>query len=986
MAGTSDALAGPAGADAGVEAKDATEAGDQAAEPALEAPPPRARPRASAEAVADAQGEIDTGVAAERATIAARFASQRAEVEATTVGQEALAQATGAGSYARFLADVDQREQTGHAAFAGTRASLTVIATSQRALALVDAAQTVQRLRDDAVRQRQAVQQGASDQGQRMIDSGRAAGRRIVSSARSTITVVKTQAEGAVTTAEQIEDTGDREAVQRALRKVKNSTKDRLLDQCLDDHDRLVAVGTKNRDTLVAAAAKSTGGHSKEADELEAMILGTGARLAERCDAMLQTRLAAVDQLEREFTAQLRSVKANAIELLGLGGSAARRIRAQGRRQLAALNAREATSITQLERTGDAAHAQLATHEALPRRQAQGYAREAASQLREAREGSLAQADAAHAQEHAALAGSATRMSETLDAHRGRVVAQLDGGLTELSAGLGEASQGLQAQLATDRATALTLYTAATVQATGGAWGAIAQQLAGWRAKADDFDATVSARADEQVAKHASLAAALPARLEGVSKDVVRERHRSWLSKKLSGLWSAFGKFVKGLIIAVVLIGVAVAIGVALGVSVTVALAAAVVALAASAFVMALWHRGSELADAWGDWPWYKKVGGVGRLFMAAAGDVVGITGIVEGVFEEDFVTGRALSPEEASERFWIGAFSIVTLGLIHWFAKPGGAPAGEKPPLELGPGEKPPLELAPGEKPPVLELGPGEKPPVEPTTEKPPVEPTTEKPPVEPTTEKPPVEPTTEKPPVEPTTEKPPVEPTTEKPPVEPTTEKPPVDQVALEARLGKSALDNLAKELPLERVAELEQRLGAESLKSLSRDLGGREIAALEQQLGAEALQRLSRDLPGRMINDLAAEFQTAARVERVAELAKDPAHGNKITPKTIQEARVGLALEDQGILKPPIKRYPGEAAEFLDGDGQAWDVKGFFSGKGRGAFKLVDDIAKVGKELKLGENVIIDTTKMNAADIASLRAEVTSRGWDPRVKWYP
>jgi len=42
-------------------------------------------------------------------------------------------------------------------------------------------------------------------------------------------------------------------------------------------------------------------------------------------------------------------------------------------------------------------------------------------------------------------------------------------------------------------------------------------------------------------------------------------------------------------------------------------------------------------------------------------------------------------------------------------------------------------------------------------------------------------------------------------------------------------------------------------------------------------------------------------------------------------IKEARVGLDLEARGVLRPPITRYPGEAAEFLDGDKVPWDVKG-------------------------------------------------------------
>ena len=115
------------------------------------------------------------------------------------------------------------------------------------------------------------------------------------------------------------------------------------------------------------------------------------------------------------------------------------------------------------------------------------------------------------------------------------------------------------------------------------------------------------------------------------------------------------------------------AVGVALGLTATAALATAVIAFAAAAFVMALWTRGNDLVAAWGDWPWYRKVAGVFSVIVAAAGDVVGVTGVLEGIFEQDAVTGRQLSEEEATDRFWLGALSLVTAGLIHFFVRGSG-------------------------------------------------------------------------------------------------------------------------------------------------------------------------------------------------------------------------------------------------------------------------------------------------------------------------
>lgn len=59
------------------------------------------------------------------------------------------------------------------------------------------------------------------------------------------------------------------------------------------------------------------------------------------------------------------------------------------------------------------------------------------------------------------------------------------------------------------------------------------------------------------------------------------------------------------------------------------------------------------------------------------------------------------------------------------------------------------------------------------------------------------------------------------------------------------------------------------------------------------------------------------------------EDPAHSGSTRPIDIEkgqhEARVGLELEERGDLKN-ITRDATVKAEFIDGNGQAWDVKSF------------------------------------------------------------
>lgn len=128
---------------------------------------------------------------------------------------------------------------------------------------------------------------------------------------------------------------------------------------------------------------------------------------------------------------------------------------------------------------------------------------------------------------------------------------------------------------------------------------------------------------------------------------------------------------------------------------------------------------------------------------------------------------------------------------------------------------------------------------------------------------------------------------------------------------------------------------------------------------------------------------------RAQRLEELAKDPAHGGQISPKTLREAEVGLALEENGKLQGPISRDPtvNGGAEFIDATGQKWDVKGPWSETptGRGAFDLEKISINLEKEFSRGCNVIIDTAKMSSQHIDDLKRVIESSGNNGRVIWY-
>ena len=107
----------------------------------------------------------------------------------------------------------------------------------------------------------------------------------------------------------------------------------------------------------------------------------------------------------------------------------------------------------------------------------------------------------------------------------------------------------------------------------------------------------------------------------------------------------------------------------------------------------------------------------------------------------------------------------------------------------------------------------------------------------------------------------------------------------------------------------------------------------------------------------------------------------------PRDLQR-EVGTALEGTGVLPGPIRHDPTGAAEFIDGNGQDWDVKSFRSDfpANRGGFDLETDMGKVEKELRSQHNVIVDTGRMTETDVEALRAEVARRGLNDKVVFWP
>ena len=110
-----------------------------------------------------------------------------------------------------------------------------------------------------------------------------------------------------------------------------------------------------------------------------------------------------------------------------------------------------------------------------------------------------------------------------------------------------------------------------------------------------------------------------------------------------------------------------------------------------------------------------------------------------------------------------------------------------------------------------------------------------------------------------------------------------------------------------------------------------------------------------------------------QRIDDLARDPAQGGRITRGSRAEAEVGVGPEEDGQVQG-LRRSAHEGEEFLDKDGNAWDVKGFHCAKGR--FDLTSAMEKIADEMNHShENIMLDTRNLHPGDLAQLREAVES-----------
>lgn len=107
----------------------------------------------------------------------------------------------------------------------------------------------------------------------------------------------------------------------------------------------------------------------------------------------------------------------------------------------------------------------------------------------------------------------------------------------------------------------------------------------------------------------------------------------------------------------------------------------------------------------------------------------------------------------------------------------------------------------------------------------------------------------------------------------------------------------------------------------------------------------------------------------------LARDPARGNKVSEATIEEAAVALHALHSGVLDRPKRESTG-GSEFVDAQGQPWDVKSPFSppaNKPDWVFDAQHHVHVVHEEISGGERVLLNLSRCNDRDAAAVKEQL-------------
>jgi hypothetical protein len=901
-------------------------------------------------AVAEAAKQVLRTVEIEKAAFSEDVQAHRA---AALAYSESKAQAIAAKTTAKIqtiIALINGRKAELSAKFAETRTSIMAQVDSRKAAARADGSKALASLQKEVESKRKGAIDAAEETASQTEKTAQAEADRAINEGNGSIKRVNTTAaeEGKKygTTAE------GKAAAAQAIQQVAAGLLDKIRTNANDQ-------AKKARDT----AGKVAQGLRDSGKQLSTQLGGNTAQVEQtikqsadaavtRVDTIGKSHLESLKGFEAQALASLDKVRTQAVPGIQKAGDTARAGTLKiGHAVALETDAFKASALQQMTKGGTQVVDKLRQVEKSTRidKKAVAEAAQGASQpLRQGR----AQMTRVLQQKQAAAESSMA----SVDAAFGH---QIDGAEKQLNGAIGGVATSAAGSLAQLQTELHNLFDQALNAAQDAQQKAVAQYVDGlehqigdakvkWGQERDKVLTGIRTDVDKNIATQQEIEQKATAEFAKAGKEAAEEAEGSVVSGILKGI----GKIVLGLVILFALAGLIYAVaaglaalGICAAIPFAVALVIAAVVLLVVAFVLAVIQRTKEMDSVL---PADRTLGqcilaGFAVVFIAL-GDVVGITPIIEGITGKGAITQKELTKEERSEKITEGVLTLLLIFIGGRAFKGLGDPDPVVDPLK------------------------GADPTVDPSK---------------------PVDPT-----VDP---RKPTDPNKPEPPKDPDlgfengkrvmAEEPTADgkhKIKI-TEDGECLYCTNCGSLTKEYAIELDDPKNADVLteldnadKMLSPKFKAKRMAEIEEKLA-----KLRKDNPHP--ND-----PKLARAARIRLLARDPADGLKVSPSSLREAEVAVSLEEGGQVQGPIQRDPSGAADFIDGNGTHWDVKGLNSHqpKANGGFDLATDTAKIDNELGLGENVMVDTAKMTPGDVAALKAEGAKPGhnWGNRVKFFP
>jgi hypothetical protein len=707
------------------------------AERVLPQPPDTAPPRLASKKLAAAAKQIQRAATARKAMIGAATRKEQGKVGAEASRRAVAIQRAGSAKVAALLAMIGRRRSAITAAFAQARTQVKAKASAQRQVARSAGATALADLGKLIDDRKQAAKDGAGKEATALEATGRTEADRARSETATTLTAIDNAASAAVGRAGSNSDV--RSAVQQAVDQAKADAVGKAQQQ-RDD-----VAGKAGKDAKDAAQKIREGG-AKLADEIgghttdiEKSITDSTNATVQRITTVEQTNLRQLDTLRRQSLAGLDRLKARiAPPIRSATRKAAAQARRTGRQVSGSVRRAGNAQSRAIDQTVRQAHRTMA---ALPKRADIDDAK-----LKHAVSMISATFTRIHRDGSAAVSAATRKVTTQLGRMHQGLTSQLNGVAARVT------SQVSRVVSSAHRSTSQSVTTVGEEtkkalddlrQAHQKSLGDFGKQLQDkinggnerWISQRTEHEKTIHADVDHGLQGVIDMRRQIGPHLNEIADKAKAEEEKPAWKKVLSGIWEGIKSFVGGLLlfIAAVLIVALIVLLFVSGIGEALLIAAEIVGaiFLVVGFVMALVNRWGELMERLksGNYPWYAAFGLGALTVLAAAGDVFGVTPVIEGIVGHDAVSWKPLSAEERAKRTTVGVLTLITLGLARR-ANLGGRRGGGKdllpgrkgaPKEEPVPGDKdtPPREPTPGDKDtPPREPTPGDKdtPPREPT------------------------------------------------------------------------------------------------------------------------------------------------------------------------------------------------------------------------------------------------------------------------------